>query len=311
MEVGVRNKLALGWCQFGLLLVVALGLTGCQGSKKRTIAVIPKGTAHLFWVTVRQGAEDAGKEAGVDILWNGPAQETDYGRQLEILDSMINRHVDGIVVAATDKKVLNQSLARAKQMGIPVTVFDSGVDSDDYISFVATNNYEAGQLGARKLAALLGGKGKVAVVMNTPGSASTVERERGFTDAIAREFPGIQIVATQFGMSDRAKAMSVTENMLTAHPDLNGLFASAEPMSVGASQALKSRSLGGKVKFVGFDSSEGLIDDMKAGVIDALVVQDPHKIGYEAVKTIIDKLNGKTPSKRLDLGAKVITKSDS
>ena len=304
MGVGVRNRLAL-------LLLLALGLAGCQGSKKRTIAVIPKGTAHLFWVTVRQGAEDAGKEFGVDILWNGPAQETDYGRQLEILDSMINRHVDGIVVAATEKKVLNQSLARAKQLGIPVTVFDSGVDSDDFISFVATNNYEAGQLGARKLAALLGGKGKVAVVMNAPGSASTVERERGFADAMAKEFPEIQVVATQFGMSDRAKAMSVAENMLTAHPDLNGLFASAEPMSVGASQALKSRSLAGKVKFVGFDSSEGLIADMKAGVIDALVVQDPHKIGYEAVKTIVDKLNGKIPSKRLDLGAKVITKSDS
>ena len=290
--------------------MVALGLAACQQSKKRTIAVIPKGTSHLFWVTVRQGAEDAGKEFGVDILWNGPAQETDYGRQLEILDSMINRRVDGIVVAATEKKVLNQSLARAKSLGIPVTVFDSGVDSDDYISFVATNNYEAGELGARKLAALLGGKGKVAVVMNAPGSASTVERERGFTEAMGKEFPGIQIVATQFGMSDRAKAMSVAENMLTAHPDLNGLFASAEPMSVGASQALKSRSLAGKVKFVGFDSSEGLIADMKAGVIDALVVQDPHKIGYEAVKTIVDKLNGKTPSKRLDLGAKVITKSD-
>jgi len=304
MEAGVRNKVLL-------FLAVMLCLTACQGTKKRTIAVIPKGTAHLFWVTVHQGADDAGKEFNVDILWNGPAQETDYGRQLEILDSMINRKVDGIVVAATEKKVLNQSLARAKQLGIPVTVFDSGVDSDDYISFVATNNFEAGELGARKLAALLGGKGKVAVVMNAPGSASTTERERGFTEAMAKEFPGIQIVATQFGMSDRAKAMSVAENMLTAHPDLTGFFASSEPMSVGTSQALKSHALAGKVKFVGFDSSEGLIDDMKAGVIDALVVQDPHKIGYEAVKTIVEKLNGKTPSKRLDLGAKVITKADS
>src|SRR5882724_9962081 len=109
MEVGVRNKVLLS-------LSVLLCLTACQGTKKRTIAVIPKGTAHLFWVTVHQGADDAGKEFNVDILWNGPAQETDYGRQLEILDSMINRKVDGIVVAATEKKVLNQSLARAKQL---------------------------------------------------------------------------------------------------------------------------------------------------------------------------------------------------
>jgi ribose transport system substrate-binding protein len=307
MEAGVLSKRT--FLHVSVVAALAL-LTACQGSKKRTIAVIPKGTAHLFWVTVHQGAEDAGKEFGVDIVWNGPAQETEYGRQLEILDSMINRHVDGIVVAAAEAKVLNQSLARAKQMGIPVTIFDSGVDSDDYVSFVATNNYEAGQMGARKLAELLNGKGKVAVVMNAPGSASTLERERGFTEAMAKEFPGIQIVATQFGMSDRAKAMSVAENMLTAHADLNGFFSSCEPMTVGTSQALKSHGLAGKIKFVGFDSSDGLLDDLKSGVIDALVVQDPHKIGYEAVKTIVDKLNGKTPSKRLDLGAKVITKAD-
>ena len=291
------------------LLLIALA--GCGGSQKKQIAVIPKGTAHLFWVTVQSGAMDAGKEFGVDILWNGPAQETDFGRQIEILDSMINRKVDGIVVAPSEKKVLVQSLARAKAAGIPVTVFDSGVDSEDYVSFVATNNFEAGQMGARKLASLLGNKGKVIVVMNAPGGASTMERERGFTEAIEKEFPEMHIVATQFGMSDRAKAMTVTENMITAHPDVNGIFASAEPSSVGASQALKSRSLAGKIKFVGFDSSEGLIEDMKAGVIDALVVQDPHKIGYEAVKTIVDKLNGKTPSKRIDLGARVITKADS
>lgn len=306
MEAGVRNRILSA----AALTLILLAAAGCQGSKKKQIAVIPKGTAHLFWVTVHQGADDAGKEFGVDILWNGPAQETDFGRQLEILDSMINRRVDGIVVGATDKKVLNQSLARAKSLGIPVTVFDSGVDSEDYVSFVATNNYEAGQLGARKLAALLGNKGKVAMVMNTPGSASTMEREKGFTDAIEKEFPDIKLVASQFAMSDRAKAMSVTENILTANPDLSGIFASAEFGSVGASQALKSHKLAGKVKLVGFDSSEGLIEDMKAGVIDALVVQDPHKIGYDAVKTVVDKLNGKTPPKRLDLGAKVITKSD-
>jgi ribose transport system substrate-binding protein len=290
--------------------LMALGLAGCGGSQKKQIAVIPKGTAHLFWVSVENGAKDAGKEFGVDILWNGPAQETDYGRQIEILDSMINRRVDGIVVAPSDRKVLNQSLARAKAMSIPVTIFDSGVDSEDYMSFVATNNFEAGQMGARKLAALLNGKGKVIVVMNAPGGASTMERERGFTETIEKEFPEIRIVATQFGMSDRAKAMTVTENMLTANPGVNGIFASAEPSSVGASQALKTRALAGKVKFVGFDSSDGLIEDMKAGVIDALVVQDPHKIGYEAVKTIVDKLNGKTPSKRIDLGARVVTKAD-
>ena len=303
MEVSVRSK--------ALLSVLFFLLAACGGSQKKQIAVIPKGTAHLFWVTVHAGAEDAAKDFGVDILWNGAATETDFGRQIEIMDSMINRKVDGIVVAPSEKKILNQSLSRAKAMNIPVTIFDSGVDSEDYMSFVATNNFEAGQMGARKLAALLGNKGKVIIVMNAPGGASTMERERGFQETIKSEFPDIQIVATQFGMSDRAKAMTVTENMLTANPEANGMFASAEPSSVGASQALKARKLAGKIKFVGFDSSDSLIEDMKNGVIDALVVQDPHKIGYEAVKTIVDKLNGKSPAKRIDLGARVITKADS
>ena len=254
------------------VLALALLSTACQKDSKKTIAVIPKGTSHQFWVSVQNGAKKAGVEFNVEILWSGPPQETDHGRQLEIMDAMINRHVDGIAVAATERRVLNQALDRAQQAGIPVTVFDSGVDSDKYVSFVATNNYEAGKFGARELGKLLGGKGKIAVMMNIPGSVSTVDREKGFTDAIAAEFPGIKIVASQFGMSDRAKAMGAAENILTAHPDLAGFFASSEPSSVGISQALKGRHLVGKVKFVAFDSSESMIEDMKAGVIDAMVV---------------------------------------
>lgn len=292
------------------VLALALLSTACQKDSKKTIAVIPKGTSHQFWVSVQNGAKKAGVEFNVEILWSGPPQETDHGRQLEIMDAMINRHVDGIAVAATERRVLNQALDRAQQAGIPVTVFDSGVDSDKYVSFVATNNYEAGKFGARELGKLLGGKGKIAVMMNIPGSVSTVDREKGFTDAIAAEFPGIKIVASQFGMSDRAKAMGAAENILTAHPDLAGFFASSEPSSVGISQALKGRHLVGKVKFVAFDSSESMIEDMKAGVIDAMVVQDPAKMGYEAVRTVVDAIAGKTPPKRIDLDARVMRKGD-
>jgi ribose transport system substrate-binding protein len=193
---------------------------------------------------------------------------------------------------------------------MPVTVFDSGLDSTNFMTFVATDNYAAGQMGARKLAELIGGKGKVAVVMNAPGSVSTMDRERGFDEAMAKEFPQIQVVARQFGMSDRAKAMAAAENMLTAHPDLGGMFASAEPGSVGASQALKTRGLAGKTKLVAFDTSDGMTEDVRAGVIDAMVAQDPFRMGFEAVRTVADKLNGKTPPKRMDLQAVVITKAD-
>ena len=286
-------------------------LAGCQtGPKKKTIAVIPKGTSHQFWVSVQKGAARAATEFNVNMEWSGPPQETEYGRQLEILESMINRHVDGIAVAATDKKVLNQAIDRAMEAGIPVTVFDSGVDTKNYVSFVATDNFEAGKMGARELGKLLGGKGKVAMMANAPGSVSTMDRERGFTETIAREFPALVLVATQFGMSDRAKAMNAAENILTAHHDLNGFFASSEPSSVGIAQALKGRNLGGKVKLVAFDQSDSMNEDCKAGVIDAMVIQDPEKMGYEAVKTVVDKLNGKTPPKRIDLSAKVVRKAD-
>ena len=244
------------------------------------------------------------------MIWNGPPAETDYDRQMQIVDSMIAQHVDGLAVAAAERNALNRSLDRAAQLGIPVTVFDSGVDSTNYMTFLATDNYAAGQMGARELAGLVGGRGTVAMVMHAPGSAYTMDRERGFDDVMKSDFPQIKVVARQFGMSDRSKAMAAAENILTAHPDLNGIFASSEPSSIGASLALKSRGLSGKVKFVSFDSSDSLIEDLKGGTIDAMVVQDPFKMGFEAVKTLVDKLNGVTPPKRVDLPARVVHKAD-
>src|ERR1700694_5050030 len=221
-----------------VLLACAL-LTGCQNSKKKVIGVVPKGTSHIFWQSVQAGAMAAGKELGVEVLWNGPAQETEYDRQIQIVDSMIARRVDGIAVAAAERKALVQSIDRAASVGIPLTVFDSGVDTTNYLTFIATDNYEAGRMGARELAKLLSGKGDVAILMHTPGSQSTMDRESGFEDVMKKEYPGIHVVARQYGQSDRSKAMAAAENILTAHPTLDGMFASSEPSSVGASLAIK------------------------------------------------------------------------
>lgn len=294
----------------GLLLCISLYAVSCNRSNEKQIAVIPKATSSVFWQSVQAGALAAGDKFHLKVLWNGPPQETDYSRQIEIVDSMIARHLDGIAIAAAERDALNNSLNRAANEHIPVVIFDSGVSSTNYISFLATNNFQAGQMGARKLGQLLNGKGTVAEIMHAPGSASTTERERGFEDVMGREFPKIQIVAKNFSMSDRAKAMSVTENILTANPNLDGLFASSEPSSVGAAQALKSRGLSGKIRFVAFDSSEGLIDDLKTGTIDALVAQDPFRIGYEAVEKLADILGGKQTQKQIELPAIVITKAD-
>jgi ribose transport system substrate-binding protein len=289
----------------------ALLLAGCnRGAQQPRIAVVPKATSHIFWQSVHAGVVAAGRDLKVDILWNSPAVETDFSRQIQIVDSMIVQKVDGLAVAASDRTALNASLDRAAQVGIPVTVFDSGVDSTNYLTFLATNNYEAGQMGARKLAELVGGKGKVAMVLHMPGSYSTMERERGFEDVMKKEFPAVRIVARQYGMSDRSKSMAAAENMLTAHPDLQGIFCSTEPSSTGASLALKERGLAGKVKFVAFDSAANMIEDLNAGVIDAMVVQDPFKMGYQAVATLVDQLHGKPPAKKIDLSACVVTKPD-
>ena len=293
-----------------LLALALLVLGSCQGRKTKTIAVVPKGTSHLFWVAVQAGALAAGQKFGVQVLWNGPAQETEYDRQIQIVDSMIARRVDGLAVAAAERKALVQSIDRASSLGIPVTVFDSGVDTDNYMTFLATNNYEAGQMGAREMARLLGAKGQIAIMMHAPGSASTMDRERGFEDLIRTEFPAIQIVARQYGLSDPSKARTAAENILTAHPDISGIFASSEPSSVGTSLALKSRSLAGKIKFVAFDASESMIADLKGGAIDAIVVQDPFRMGYEAVQTLVEKLRGSNPAKRIDLPARVISSAD-
>src|SRR5579862_6779673 len=180
-----------------LLLALVPALGGCRNAQRKTIAVVPKATSHLFWVSVQAGAMAAGQKLNVEVLWNGPPSETDYARQVQIVDSMISRQVDGLAVAAQDRTTLNSALDRAAAAHIPVTVFDSGVDSTNYLTYLATNNYQAGEMAAHKLAALLNGKGKIAMLMNLPGSKSTMDREAGFEDTMTREFPAVRIVARQ------------------------------------------------------------------------------------------------------------------
>jgi ribose transport system substrate-binding protein len=182
------------------------------------------------------------------------------------------------------------------------------VDTDVFTSRVATDNFGAGQMAARRMGQILGGKGKIVVVAVAPGIASTVAREAGFEDVIHKEFPGIEIVDKRFGMADFAKSLEVAENMLTAHPEVVGLFASNESSTVGAVQALKNRP--GKVKMVGFDWNPTLADGLKSGQIDSLVAQDPFRIGYDSVKAAIEKLDGGAPQKIQNLPALLVTKDN-
>jgi ribose transport system substrate-binding protein len=292
----------------GGLVAAALPFSGCNKTGKRRIAVVPKGRAHLFWQSVHAGAVKASREANVDVVWNGPATETDYNGQIQIVDAMINQHVNAICLAPIDKKVMVSVVERAGQENIPVVIFDSGIDTESYVSMVATDNYAAGQLAAARMGEILGGRGKVVIVAVQPGGASTMAREQGFEDAI-KKFQGIQIVDKRYGMADFAKSLQVAENMLTAFPDATGLFASNESSAVGAAQALKGRK-GTNVKMVGFDWSPTLLADLRAGLIDSLVAQDPFNMGYRSVMAAVNKVDGKPVEKNQPLPPRLVTKAN-
>ncbi|HTA67347.1 MAG TPA: substrate-binding domain-containing protein [Bryobacteraceae bacterium] len=289
----------------GLLFAV---LSGCNREHKRVIAVIPKGNADLFWQSVHAGAVKAGRETGVDVLWNGPASEADFTVQIQIVDAMINRHVDAIALAPTDRQALVTVVERAAGRNVPVVIFDSAIDTQHFVSQVATDNYKAGQLAAERMGKILDGKGKVVIIAVKPGAASTEAREKGFEDTIGQKFPRIQILDKRYGMAMVAQAMTVTENMLAGHSDLDGIFASNESSSIGAAQAMRGRA--GKIKLVGFDWSPALLEDLNSGLLDSLVIQDPFKMGYQAVMAAVKHLQGEPVAKIVDLEPRLIDRQN-
>jgi ribose transport system substrate-binding protein len=299
----MRNRIALF-----ALVGASLCALSCNRSTAKRIAFVPKGRAHVFWQSVHAGAIAGMREnPGYEIIWNGPASETDFEGQIQIVDAAINQHVDAICLAPIDKKVLVTVVERAAAQGIPVVIFDSPVDSDKFTSQVATDNYAGGALGAARIGQILGGKGKIAEVAVQPGSASTMAREQGFEEALAKSFPGIKIVDKQYGMADFGQSLKVSENMLTASPDLNGMFASNESSTVGAVRALKNKP---SVKLVGFDSSPQLVEALKSGVVDSLIVQDPFQMGYKSLVAAVTKLKGGAPERIQNIKPTLVTREN-
>lgn len=279
------------------------------GTSELRIAVVPKGTAHVFWKTVEAGARAAGKEEGAQIEWNGPAKETDVTGQISILEDAIAKGVSAIVMAACDAKALIPVVQKARAKGIPVITIDSGIDSKDALSFVATDNVAGAKQGGEKLAELMGKKGEVGVIPFIKGAATSDMREQGFLAGI-KPFPEIKVASTLYSQSDAAVGMKVAEDMLTANPNLTGIFAANEPGVVGAANVIRQRNLTGKVKLVGFDASEPEIAALKEGVVQALVVQNPFKMGYEGVKLAVKAIKGEKVEERVDTGVTVVTKDN-
>jgi len=293
------------------IIFIGIGITrkGKQGSQRR-IAVIPKGITHIFWESIRRGAEKAGFEAGVKIFWNGPEREGNREVQIQIIEDFITQKVSGIVLAPIDNKALVPSVEKIYTRNIPCVIIDSGIDTDKYVSFIATDNYKGGVIAAKRMGRILNGKGKIVVVKYAPGSASTMKRENGFINTIEQEFPEIEIVDSKYGMDTVETALQAAEDLLTKNAEIDGLFACNESTSVGALRALQSQGRAGKTKMVGFDAGGLLLEGVKTGVVDSLVVQNPYKMGYEGVQALIATLDGKKVDRRVDTGVVLVTKEN-
>jgi len=283
---------------------------GEQKKNQPVIAVIPKGVSHSFWLTMKSGADAAGKELGATIDWKGPASETDIAGQINIVEDAINRQVDGIVIAPSHGDSLVPIVERAQREGIPVSIFDSGISTEKYLSYVATDNRAGGALAADRMGERLNGKGKVAILGVKKGSVSTDEREQGFADRLKEKFPEIQVVQWLYGDANASKSLSTAEDILTTHPDLSGLFASNESSTVGAVRAIRQRNLGARVVLIGFDATPDLVSNVRDSSIDSLVIQNPFKMGYEGVRTILDKLAGREPARHIDTGVSLLTREN-
>ncbi len=275
----------------------------------RKIAVIPKGTTHEFWKSVHAGANKAGRELGVEIVWKGPVREDDRDEQIKVLENFIASRIDAIVLAPLDDSALVPAVAEAAGEKIPVVIIDSDIKWKGRTSFVATDNYQGGVVAAKRLGELLDGKGKLIVLRYQEGSASTAERERGFLETLAKEFPKIALVSSnQYGGATTETAYKTSENLLVTFKEVDGVFCPNESTTFGMLRALQDAKRAGQVKFVGFDSSAKLVEALEKGELHGLVLQNPFRMGELGVRSAIDTLDGKPVPPRIDTGVQLITR---
>ncbi|MCA9597222.1 MAG: substrate-binding domain-containing protein [Myxococcales bacterium] len=308
-----RGKKWLGIWLITLLLVVACKKESHDTGKLR-IAVIPKGTTHEYWKAVHAGAEKAAKELDVEVIWKGPLKEDDLKSQIDLVQTFTAQGVGGIVLAPLNDKALVASVKGAQNAKIPVVIFDSALSGGSPVSFVATDNRAAGGLAGERMAKLLGDKGKVVVLRYQEGSASTHEREEGFLEAV-KKHPGLEVVSdNQYGGATTETAFSASESLLLARNaesgGVDGVFCPNESTTFGMLLALQKAKLTGKIHFIGFDASDKLVAGVKSGSIDGLVLQDPFKMGYTAVKTLVEHKKGQKVAERIDTGATLVDKAN-
>jgi ribose transport system substrate-binding protein len=287
-----------------------------SSSGKTTIAVIPKGTSHEFWQSIHAGANKAGQELAVEVIWRGPLREDDRDAQVSEVEGFISRCVSGIVLAPLDESALVGPVSDAMSRKIPVVIFDSGLKGDNYVSFVATDNIKGGRMAGERVAQSIGGKGNVVLLRYAEGHDSTGKREQGFLEAMAAH-PGITVISSnQYAGTDVEGAYKKAEALLSGYKKadgsiaVDGMFCANESSTFAVLRVLQDNGWAGKVKFVGFDASPNMVKGLREGGLDGLMVQDPVQMGYLAVKTMVTHLKGGPVERTIDTGVHLATRDN-
>ena len=290
----------------------------CNSTKSKTgtysIAVIPKGTTHEFWKSIHAGAVKAERELTseglkVSVIWKGPLREDDREQQVQVVEGFLSQNVSGIVLAPLDNKALVRPVEEAQRANIPTVIMDSALDSTNIVSFVATDNLKGGMLAAERVGELLQGKGKVLLLRYQEGSASTQDREDGFLQKLKSTYPAIEVVSgDQYAGPTRDTAFRASQNLLNRFGnEIQAVFTPNESATAGMLLALQDINKAGKIRHVGFDATAQLIDAIRNKQLDSVVIQDPFKMGFLGVKTLVDHLQGKPVDKRIDTGVYLVT----
>ena len=279
--------------------------TSTSGGGNKKITVIVKTVESPYWQTVKKGADEAAKKYGASIDFVGaPGGESDINGQVTLVENAVSQKPDGVVLSASDSKAVAPAAQKLIDAKIPLALIDSACDVPDYLSYATTDNEQASYEVGKKLGELTGGKGKVAIVSFSPGAGSAIAREKGFKKAIS-EFKDMEIIQTVYCDSDKAKALTLTQDILTAHPDLTAIYGANEKSLVGVARGIKET--GSKAIVVGFDSSDDVIPLLQDKTIKATAVQKPYTMGYEAVENIMKSLNGEKIEKNVDTGCVIVT----
>ncbi|MFH1796238.1 MAG: ABC transporter substrate-binding protein [Pseudomonadota bacterium] len=285
-------------------LMAAAMLAGTAGiaaaQDKPYIALISKGFQHQFWQAVKLGAEKAGKEFNVDVTYEGPDGEGAVDRQLDMISAALSKKPTAIAIAAIDSQATVPLLKQAREAGIPVIAFDSGVASDIPVTTASTDNLASAALAADKLAEFIGGEGKVAVVSFDQTSQTGIERRDGFVERVKSAHPKIEIVAIEYGGGDHLKSAEITKTLLQAYPDLKGIFGTNEGSAIGV--AIGKKEVKSDIVVVGYDSGKAQTDAIRDGTIAGAITQNPVGIGYEAVKAGVMASNGDKIPAHIDTG---------